>query len=122
MMDYRLSEEMKLLQDMAYKFAKNEVAPYSNYGDWINVTAPGGNVDNGSLVVHFGRIMVAAGENLLILQPDTENIYSTDYWQSLHGSDQFVSNKGRVFSVNGQGLSTIPEPGFVVTGCFSGCG
>ncbi len=25
----------------------NEVAPYSNYGEWVDITAPGGNVDNG---------------------------------------------------------------------------
>ena len=32
-MDYRLSEEMKLLQDMAYKFAKTEIAPFSSECD-----------------------------------------------------------------------------------------
>ena len=26
-MDYRLSEDMKLLQDMTYRFAKAEIAP-----------------------------------------------------------------------------------------------
>ncbi len=32
-MDYNLSEEMKLLQDMTYKFAKTEIAPFSEECD-----------------------------------------------------------------------------------------
>jgi len=32
-MDFNLSEEMKMLQNMAYKFAKLEIAPYSSVAD-----------------------------------------------------------------------------------------
>ncbi|MCK5539909.1 MAG: acyl-CoA dehydrogenase family protein, partial [Deltaproteobacteria bacterium] len=135
-MDYNLTEEMKLLQNMAYKFAKNEMAPFSSecdeeekytpeihkkaaglglVGSWIPEAYGGagfGALGNAIVTEQISRIDMGIGTNIVVASFGCEAI--------LHSGSEEQKQKYLPLVCSGEmvgaGAFTEPNAGTDVSG------